>query len=94
MYILFVLIFTILFLGPLNVRKTTCMKTCPPSTDSSKFNFENGKKYSFDYVSDTWTKLSNEPKQTTGLRIKAKAHFEVVSRCEMVLHVSVNTSYL
>jgi len=86
-FLLLLLIVVSVKAGPLTVRKSTCMQTCPTAPDTSKFSFETGKRYSFDYVSDTWTKLSNEPKQTTGLRIKSKAHFEMVSSCEMVLHL-------
>lgn len=68
--------------GPISLDDNTCATTC---TESSKFQYSVGQKYSFAYEADTVTSLQGASEEHSSLHIRANAHFSVLSPCEFML---------
>ncbi|KAI9556281.1 hypothetical protein GHT06_018855 [Daphnia sinensis] len=55
--------------------------------ETSKFKYNVGTIYSYDYTGETASKVGGTSEQESRLHINAQAEFEVVSQCELVLRL-------
>ncbi|XP_061171948.1 uncharacterized protein LOC133181472, partial [Saccostrea echinata] len=64
--------------------RDTCSTTC---TDSTKFGYQPGTTYEYDYDVDTATLIQGAFEGISGMKMTAKVQVEVLSKCDLVLKV-------
>ncbi|XP_056021701.1 uncharacterized protein LOC130054813 [Ostrea edulis] len=72
--------------GPINdiASGDTCSTTC---TDSTKFGYQPGTTYEYDYDVDTTTLIQGASEGKSGMKMTTKVQVEVLSKCDLVLKV-------
>lgn len=66
-----------------------CNRVLLLSPENSKFIYEPGKTYDYQYESDLKTWMKEGTEEQSSLHMRATAQVEVLSRCEMVLKVEI-----
>jgi len=69
--------------GP--VARDTCATICDIA--QTKFLYEPGKTYIYDYEGETITKIEGASEEVSGLHVKTTARIHVLSKCEMQLEL-------
>lgn len=78
--------------GPIDSTHT-CAAAC--DAGQTKFRYETGKTYMYDYEGQTMTKIEGASEEISGLHIKANSKIHAISTCELQLTLSeVRLSHL